>query len=524
MMIRAARMRPADRIPTESDKTPSAQVQSFPAPTGGMVSNAAMAGGVVVMDNFWPTPRGMEPRGGSRGKCTIAGPVRSLFQYRKGGTFYAADDTAIYPFTHSSTGALTAAVTGRTNGKVSTYETQNSGGSFLTVVNGVDPMLIYDGTTWQPVNATSSPHAVTGVATTALSFVWGHRNRLFFIQKGTMSAWYLGVNSVSGAATELPLTGTFRKGGNLIMGATFSSDSGSGMDDRCVFVTDAGEVAIYSGSNPGDVNNWHLEGVYDLSDIAGTRSVISLGGDLVFATRDGLFPLSGVISRDPAEMKSLSYAQAIAPDWEQVVADWRLTKWTEGNMIVAAPLSGSGQLYACNLENNAWTRVTGWNVSEIASLGGLLYYGTETGQIVQAWTGGQDMGDPFVCRATLPFSALSGPATTKTAHMMQAVWKVRGTVAPKLSVAMDYKPGFPSAPNISEGIPEDQAVWDVAAWDVAEWGSEGNDYRIMSGWRAVGGTGTSLAPQVQITCGTVARIFANLERIDLTYSSAGVGL
>lgn len=522
MMIRAARVRPADRIPTESDKTPSAQVQSFPAPTGGMVSAASMAGGVVVMENFWPTPRGIEPRGGSREKCTIAGPVRALFEYRKGETFFAADDSAIYAFDHNSTGPLVAAVTGRTSGAVSTYETQNSGGSFLTVVNGVDPMLVFDGTTWQAVTATSSPHAITGIGTSKLSFVWGHRNRLFFIEAGTMSAWYLGVNSVSGAATELPLAGTFRKGGSLMMGATFSSDSGAGMDDRCVFVTDAGEVAIYSGSNPGDVNNWRLDGVYDLADVAGRKSVISLGGDLVFATREGLFPLTGVISRDPAEMRALSYANAIAPNWDAEVGDWRLTKWQ--NMLVAVPLLTGGAIYACNLENNAWTKITGWDVSEIAGLGGLLYYGNAAGQIVQGWTGGDDMGDPFVCRATLPFSALSGPATTKTAHMMQAIWKVRGNVTPKLSVAVDYKPGFPTAPAVSAGVSGDEGIWDAATWDVSEWGREDGDYRIASGWRSVAGTGTSLAPQVQITCGSVVRISANLERIDLTYASAGVGM
>ncbi|TIX02855.1 MAG: hypothetical protein E5V46_32830, partial [Mesorhizobium sp.] len=58
--------------------------------------------------------------------------------------------------------------------------------------------------------------AITGVATSALSHVWLYRNRLFFIQGGTMKASYLPVDSVTGALGTLNLSGVFQRGGSLL--------------------------------------------------------------------------------------------------------------------------------------------------------------------------------------------------------------------------------------------------------------------------------------------------------------------
>ena len=47
------------------------------------------------------------------------------------------------------------------------------------------------------------------------------------------------------------LSGASTKGGKLLFGATWSIDAGDGTDDKCVFVTDNGEVLVFTGSDPG---------------------------------------------------------------------------------------------------------------------------------------------------------------------------------------------------------------------------------------------------------------------------------
>ena len=69
-----------------------------------------------------------------------------------------------------------------------------------------------------------------------------------FVKRDSLKAYYLPVASIGGAAQDVSLSGVFQRGGKLLLGATWSLDSGDGMDDKCVFVSDRGEAAIYSGA------------------------------------------------------------------------------------------------------------------------------------------------------------------------------------------------------------------------------------------------------------------------------------
>ena len=66
-----------------------------------------------------------------------------------------------------------------------------------------------------------------------------------------------------------PLAGAATKGGKLLFGASWSIDAGDGIDDKCVFVTDLGELLIFTGSNPADAANWRQEGRYQIGAAAG---------------------------------------------------------------------------------------------------------------------------------------------------------------------------------------------------------------------------------------------------------------
>ena len=522
MNVRPARLRPADRVQTESQKQPDAQVTTYALPNG-WVTNAALSAGVgaSVFENLIRTRRGIEVRGGLVEACTVATAVKRMFQHRASGTYFAATATSIYPFTDASTGALTASVSGQTSGDYSAYEMQTSGGSFLVCVNGVDYMQQFNGTTWTQITGVSTP-AITGVDTADLSHVWGHRSRLFFIEKGTLKAWYLGVESIAGAATALPLHGVFRRGGSLEFGTTWSSDAGDGIDDRCVFVTDAGEVAIYSGSDPGDPNNWALQGVYDIGETLGKAAYCAVGGDVLIGTRDGLVPLSAVVQKSPAELKAAAVSVDIAPDWQRATnlgqEPWRVARWDRGNMIFCNPMDSS-TLFATQTETGSWTNITGWDCGDLQEFGDNLYVGGTNGSIYRAWVGGTDDGMPFVARLAFPFDHLGTPATEKQARAVQTVWRIKANILPKISVAKDYDVRFPSAPAASQVDDDSVGTWDVSDWDTAFWATDDEQYDIYRRWTAVAGYGFAFAPLVQLTSGSSGRIGAILERVDLVYGA-----
>lgn len=528
-----SRIRPP-REATESAKPAPMAVKSFNAPTAGMVTNATLAAGksALALENFWPTPQGIEPRAGYVAAATVSGPVVSLFEHRASAKFFAATAGAIYPFTAVTTGggALVADQSGLTNGRWSTYEVQNSGGHFLLCVNGEDNLRRFDGSAWLTITGAGTG-AITGIDTATLIYVWGHRNRVFFIQRNSTSAWYLATNAIGGAATELPLAGVFRKGGSLMMGGTWSSDSGAGMDDRCFFVTDAGEVAIYSGADPGDTNNWSLIGVYDVGVPLGRKSMIYVGGDVLFSTKSGIIPLSAVVQKDPAELTASAVTAAIQPNWnstvEQIPGEWRLGKWSTVGMVFALPLgvsSAAPNIFVANAESGAWATITGWDATDMAQLGDWLYLGTASGQVCRAWTGGRDDGMPYTCRCKLAFDHLSDAATTKSASVIQAIWKTRAPLTYSLALTRDYGNSWGPAPEIATQ-PDASGVsseWDVALWDVSPWASDPSSYTITTGWRGVTGVGFAFAPTIQLMCDSVARVNCQLQRVDVGFVSGGV--
>ena len=107
--------------------------------------------------------------------------------------------------------------------------------------------------------------AGTAVAALGLTQVWKYRRRLYFIQGGTMDAWYLDIDAVAGTLQPIPLSGAFTKGGSLLFGCAWSVSAGDGIDDKCIFVTTEGEIAVFTGTNPGDVLNWRQQGRYQMS-------------------------------------------------------------------------------------------------------------------------------------------------------------------------------------------------------------------------------------------------------------------
>lgn len=494
-----------------------AEARSLPAPIAGWVTEESLLNSrqasAQVMDNFLPTARGLSMRGGSRKHATISAagaPVESMISYNGASSkkLFAATANNIYDVTTVANPdvAPAAVVSGQTSGYYAYSNFTTSGGQYLTVVNGTDPLLLYhpaDG--WKRITGSSSP-AITGVSTSALSHAWVYRNRQFFIEGGSLRAHYLPIGSISGALGTVDLNGVFQNGGALVFGATWSVTAGDGLDDLCVFVTDQGEVAVYKGSDPSSASTWTQIGRYDITPPLGRRAALRVAGDLQILTEDGQVPMSAVVNKDPSAMMPAAVSAPISPDWRrEAVArrslPWEVVKFTRrGYAIVSLPVTSPGQdpiAFVVNTDTGQWCRFIGWDMRCQLLHNDQLFFGTSDGRVMLADIGGSDDGRPIYYTLVANPEYLGDRVGPKT--IMQARGIFRGTTPyiAKISVSMDYKVALPSPPDTADDV--QSSSWDAGKWDQATWDAATSLPSVSSRWVSIGRFGTAMQYQVQIT-------------------------
>ncbi|KTR05172.1 hypothetical protein NS365_13310 [Aureimonas ureilytica] len=517
-----------------------ARVATLPAPIGGWNTseNLTMAspGTALVMDNWRPTQTGATLRGGSITRATISlagDPVTSLMSYN-GSTarrLFAASKTAIFDVSTPADPVVppAAAVSGQTKGYYAFQNFTTSGGAFLTAVNGADPLLLFEPSQgWKKITGTSTP-AITGVSTSLLSHVWVYRNREFFIQADSLRAWYLPVNSIAGEAKLIDMNGVFQRGGALLFGATWSVDTGDGLDDKCVFVTTEGEVAVYTGADPSSASSWSLQGRYEVTRPLGPRGIMYAGGDLVIATEDGMIPLSEAVNKDPSVLNFAAISKPIFRDWQDAARDrrtlpWEVVKWPEkGYAIVSTPIAAPGQepsAFVVNTVTGAWCRYTNWDVRCLLLHAGRLYFGTGDGRIKEAEIGGNDDG------AAIYYTLIGNPDHLGSRGVLKSVRQARATYRSstpfidRVSASMDYQTALPAPPPTATNVTANE--WDAGKWDEAKWDAPEPPASIMQAWVSIGLSGTVMQYQVQITGALTAIPDTELLSIDVSYEPGGV--
>lgn len=511
------------------------RTKSFPAPSRGWIRNDSIAqpkpGGAEVMDNWFPTAEGARMRKGSSLHATIEAAVTHLAVYDAATPkFFAASAAAIYDITTPADPEVspTADVSSLTGGDWSSAQFTTSGGTFLTMVNGADDMQQYTGSAWRTVNAASTP-AITGVATADLSHVWIFKSRQFFVEKDTLSAWYLGVSAVTGAATEFPLGAIFPSGGSLLFGATFSLDAGDGLDDFCLFFTDKGEVAVYEGTDPSSASTFALVGVYKLGVPLHKNAHFKAGGDLAVCTNDGIVPVSSMLRKDRSALKGDAVTYNIEEAWRALVDaraggafPFSVALWHAQTMLVVGiPTYGNFEAYCivANARTGAWARYTGWDTRTVKVFNDNLYFGTADGTIVRGEVTGADQGIPYQAVIVPRFDSLGSP-TEKSAISVRMIARANNSFTPQLFAVSDYEVEIPTP--LAADADEGTNLWDTGVWGESTWGVAANTKQRRSEWQTAEANGTALAPGLQVSSGRVTAPDVELIRLDLMYEDGEV--
>lgn len=426
-----------------------------------------------------------------------------------GGTSGATGSVALINATTGTTGALYLAdVTGTFQDNEALTSSHGA-----AVVNGT-AAVFYNG--------------ITGISTSSLTYVCGYKSRLFFVEKNSMRAWFLPIDSIGGTLKPIELGGDFSLGGTLLFGATWSrATSGSGgLSDQIIFVSSEGQIAVYQGNDPESASDWSRVGIYRVGKPLGPRAWMQAGGDIIIATTVGMVSVSLALQIDYAALTPASVSYPIEEAWNDAVQNrsssrWSVISWPENQMVLVSPsivTTISPDVFVANAKTGAWCKFTNWPAKCFAVYNGRLFFGAANGQVIEANVSGTDRGVTYTAVYAPLFDNLGAAAEKKIARVGRVSMRGPLIVEPKLSVMSDYIVSVPVAP--SAAMAGSASVWGTGVWGSAVW-SAGRSQLVTQKWIPLGGAGYALAPCLQITSGNTIPLDTEIISIGLTYETAG---
>lgn len=483
--------------------------KSLPAPVGGWNARDSLADmapyDAVILDNFFPLAAAVQLRKGYTQHATGMGTNRvdTLMAYNSPtGTqkLFAVAGGSIYDAT--SSGAVGAAtVSGLTNSRPQYVNISTSGGNFLLSVNGADKLRGYDGSAWWTDGDAS--HDITGLDTATVATIALHKNRVWMTVANTLKAYYLGTNSISGAASLFDLSSVADQGGQIMAIATWTLDAGAGVDDFLVFVTSVGEIIVYQGTDPSSSTTWALKGIWRLGSPLGRRCLHKYGGDVLIACQDGVLPLAAALQSDRLDTR-IAISDKIQPAMTSAAQDygdnfgWQILYYPGASMLIlnvpTANLGTGQQQFVMNTITKAWGRFKpGFPANCWAISNDDLYFGA-VGYVGKAWGAFADNGVAIAGDCQQAFSNYGNAAVLKRWTMARPYFQSTGTPSVLMNVNTDFTDIQATSALVT--FPSAYGMWGVTRWDGCIWGS---DLNVSSTWIGLNGIGYWGAPRLNIS-------------------------
>lgn len=378
----------------------------------------------------------------------------------------------------------------------------------------------------------ASSYSITGVSTADCIGINLFKKFVFLIQKSTLKAWYLPVNSVAGAANSLDFSGIARKGGYLMAMGTWTLDAGYGADDYAVFITSQGEVIVFAGTDPSNANTWALIGVWQIGSPLGRRCYLKWGGDILLISYDGIVPLAqGLQSSrlDPRVNLSDKIKNAMSTATQSYGGNqgWQLEYNAKNNMLLLNVPVQTGSLqqqYAMNTITKAWANFTGYSANCFGVYKDDLYFGAN-GYIGKAWDTFTDNGSQLQGTCLQAFSqlttaieganAVGGGAQQKHFTMMRPTLLSNGSPGLYGQINVDFDTTLATAA-LSSTPAVSYASWDSAVWDGSVWGG---GLSVLKSWQGAGSIGYWGAPQIVVRSSGIETHWVST---DVVYRKGGV--
>ena len=528
--------------PRLSAKTRTHQYAIFPAPMRGLDFTTALPlqhpQAANRLDNFTIRRSGAELRPGyKRWVSNIPGSVVTIMMYnppRGAGSvlqpriFAASDNGNIYDVTNAQNEAfvppVAVAIPGQlTPGQFSWTNFSTLATNFLCVCSAGGGYWTFDAAGgWVQRTLTANPPGGGGPIDVSpnFDFVMSWKNRLFFIYNNTSDCYFLPVNTISGAGGNFDFGPLFTRGGDLTAMASWTLDSGTGIDDKLVIVSRGGDVIVYEGTDPTAAATFRIIGRWFIGrPPTGRRFMSKYGGDLMLVTAQGIEYLSRLLQGrsllDPIENNqddpAFRYNEVIGTEVRQTYGQtyWHpIVVTSEQFVVVLTPFfaAGGGIQHIFSTLQRAWSRFTGIPMRCAETLDGELYFGTPEAsgkstvcKLFAAATDDQ-LSDGTVGRAVqgaLQTSYVAPGNDLMALKIPQLVMPMFISAdAPKANVKINTEWDTSTPASVASYVPPIVALWDIAKWDVAVWA--GGLFTFV-GWVGVSGLGVYMSLALTVT-------------------------
>jgi hypothetical protein len=502
-------------MPPRRPVPPTAQVTHLPAPTGGLntvSSGTAMpAGDCVELVNLIAAENGLRSRLGNQEWVTgLTGSadnlVRTLISFSgsepSADRRFATTSSGIWPAT-ASTDAPAISITFASGlgeaGYGMSVNMVTAAGHFCVYCDEVNGYYLYSqtGGTWAKVAMGALPTQVDGVDPALFVACTVFKERLWFVERGSTSAWYLDLDSVYGTATEFDFGQQFRNGGYLVGLWNWTYDGGAGLDDSLVAISSSGDVVIYNGTDPDDPATFSVRGTWNMGPPpAGRDIVLDVGGDLYLLSQFGILPISQLVVG--AETRRYVTDKVgnlfnLLMNTRASLRGWSMRRNPEDNsMVVLYPDYSTEEARQIVLAeaSRSWSRYEGLDMHCATVSEGQLYFGTTDGRVCVStgYVDGVVLDDPDAYtpvdwRLLSSFQHLAGGGKVRVT-MLRALFSTGGsTPTVTLEPRYGYDQTIPTAPSSGEA---QAGTYGVAIYGESLYGGAATSYTHLTGGFGVG--------------------------------------
>jgi hypothetical protein len=509
---------PNYRTPQRSAATQTHKKLVLPPPVGGLNSKdplATMDGkDAQILENFICRPRGAELRGGWQDvlESPFTGEVSTLMSYRAtnpaDNKLFACVGNSVFDVTPALDTAdpleplpTLEVAEGVDHGYWSSLSYSLKTDKYLCAVANGAGYYTYDAAGgWVKREITGVDHDnLTSIA------VW--KNRLWFTQLNSSEVFYLGIGEVLGGEAKFFDYGPmFKRGGSVVAITNWTMDGGNGTDDYQLIFGSGGDVLVYKGTDPSNMETYTLVGVWSIGRYPrGDRFFTNYGGDVLVLSELGLTSMQQLITGNASAVGEMNpiinkiaeqLMHRLAPG--KTVGFWEVRYSSDiESVLLIAPRKGGGSYehYCLGLAARGWSTFTAMAIKTMTMHDRKTYIGTPDGRVGHAFDVNNDamgvkksrmtdLGQPVRGRVLSAYTDFGVGANLKRFLLARPIFMCTHPPSVAVRMRMDY------ASNTSVSLPTyartDIATWDAAIWDQAYWSGSDNVFHVWTGILGVG--------------------------------------
>ena len=358
----------------------------------------------------------------------------------------------------------------------------------LIGVNGTDQPQQYDGTTLSAAN-------YTGIADdSVLNNVTSYRARLYFTEKDSTKFYYTGVSAITGAITEFDTQTVLKLGGFLQNIASWTLNTGSGIDEHLVLISNMGEGLVYAGTFPGS-STWRLIGRFLIPVPIGKRAVFQLGTDTVVITQQGVIPLSPTMFSAGQSGTYERLTDKINDAFNQVARlhrstfGWQALVYPRAQLLyINIPVQAGSQYdqYVMNTYTGSWCQFKNHDAVSWVIHNEKPYFGGINGKVFEADVGFMDDNANISIDLKTAFNYFGDRNRLKQFLLARPIIIANNDLFFDFDMDVDGA-DTPLSGTISTQDNTGVGIWDESAWDDAKW----DQIIHITDWYSVCGLGRS---------------------------------